>query len=223
MSTLAYIAGASVERNINEAIRTEEIRAHGAELQNLAYRFQARIDELYEDNLRLRKIIDAKDLAAGQREAEIDGLAKKLESTRKYVKTLKLEAAVEEMTQHVMVQEVEAVVGSSLAEIIESAFKCVGQEVNEDVSRYIREKTNIALGLSSDSSLRTDFYMRFSSLLKDRRIRGEKDMNYMEMADCAIRIASRVKEEKESEGKKEVNGKADFKSVIEGLETKKKI
>ena len=40
VSTFDYIAGASVERGINEAIRVEEARSHGAELREISRRLQ---------------------------------------------------------------------------------------------------------------------------------------------------------------------------------------
>lgn len=47
MSSIDYIAGASVERNINEAIRAEEARAHANEMAAMQRRVNAKMDELY--------------------------------------------------------------------------------------------------------------------------------------------------------------------------------
>lgn len=221
MSTLAYIAGASVERNINEAIRTEEIRAHGAELQNLAYRFQAKIDELYEDNKRLRAIIDMKDMSIGQKKAELDKMEAKYKKACDYMDDLDVDGSAERMTSHVMASEVSGLLGGTLAEIVESAFKMNGHSVSEEVSRYIHEHATNALRFSSDSSLRLRFYCEFTRLLDEQRQTGKKFENSIEMAKGALEIADQMKAGLEKEAKKEVKGKGDWDSIKGNFESKK--
>lgn len=47
MSSMDYIAGAAVERNINEAIRVQEARNHANEMAAMQRRVNAKMDELY--------------------------------------------------------------------------------------------------------------------------------------------------------------------------------
>ena len=208
MSTLAYIAGASVERNINEAIRVEEARSHGAELRNLSYRFQTKINELYEENKGLREFLDLKDVIIGQQAATIDiqkkkivELESKIDGSKRFAMKQNDIISSYDMMKMIMTKEVDTLIGTSLPEIIASVFERNGVSLDQETQDYIKSQANLVLRFSGDPSIRPKFYLAFRDALLKARQPGEKPWTYTEIVDCAIDIAKEVLSQSDSVAK----------------------
>lgn len=227
MSTFAYIAGASAERNINEAIRAEEARSHGAELRNLSYRFQAKLNELYDENKSLREFLDIKDVIIGQQAATIDrqrNKIKEIEEHLEYSKTFILNQndviTSEDMMKMLMVKEMDNLIGTSLPEIITCVFERHGVEIGEETRNYIKENAKVSLGLSADPKMRAKFYKEFRAELLRVRQPGQTPWTYTDMVDCAIRIAKSVKSQADAIGKTAAAGASAAAAMAQRKSTK---
>lgn len=210
MSTLSYIAGASVERNINEAVRIQEELAHGEQLRNLTYRFQLRIDELYEENKSLRNLLGMKSMLIGEQRAKIEKLDKEKESAREYVRQLRKRISANEMIAHVMSLEVENFKGKELHEIIEKVASVSGEPLSDEARAYINERANMNFRFSSDGMMQAHFFVRLSQTLVEREKSGNPIKGDQALIDLSIQIAKTLIAESDRKKVNEVKGKADF-------------
>lgn len=205
MSSLHYLAGAAVERNINEAIRLEEELNHGVEIQNLIHRFQVKLDELYDKNEELVRqinsmgaVLNHKDALIGQKNAEISRLNRTVEQNEKELLLKKAGIGEAFAESFFMENEVKNLIGSTLHEIIAEGFKKGGIEYNEDVAGYIKEQTELCLALSSDTMLRYSFIDEFGREIYNVLKSGKKYRGPMQLVDKAIEIAQRLNKEIEA-------------------------
>lgn len=202
MNGLSYLAGASVERNINEAIRVQEDRARLIEMQDLQARVQQRIDEknaeieALHQHVALRdRMIAERDELIRQRDARIrqlqEEIAQRDRTASEEFANHRSESGALAQVQEQLNREIGQLMRSGgLDEIIAAAMRQRGLTVEPELLEHIRRKIDVHLGFSNNTRLQERFYEVIYEEM-NRRLRASK-FNAFEFFDYAAETARRM-------------------------------
>ena len=194
-SSMNYIAGAAVERDISERILSEARRSHNNQIQSMIERFQVRLDEMYDANVELKKQLQVKDAIIGQKDGQIRRLESDLQEKEKKAFNTDIEAHRRYAETIFMQNEVKNLIHCNLPQIIEEAFKKSDIEYRDDIADHIKSQAALALGFSSDIAIRERFIIEYGREVFKLKMSKKPYWGPRQLIDKAVEIANQITDE----------------------------